>query len=412
MKRRVAITGLGIVSPIGVGRDAYWEALANGRSGCRRLRAFDPAGHAAQVAAEVTGFVAEDHVDPRTAGRTERHTHFAIAAARLAVADAGIDLGALDPERAGVIVGCALGGIGRVESEQAILDGQGPRRVSPMLVPMFLSNLAPGEIAIALGLEGINYAVSAACASANHAIGLALRHIQCGDADVLLAGGTEAAITPLVLASFSQARTLATRYNDAPARASRPFDAQRCGFVIGEGAALVLLEPLEHARARGARVYAELCGFGASDDAHHITAPHPEGRGLARAIARALADAGLRPEEVDHINGHGTATPLGDRAETLAIKRAFGAHARSLAIAATKSMTGHMLGAAGAAELIATLLCMEHQTVHPTINYETPDPECDLDYVPGSARPRPIHCAISNNCGFGGHNSVLVVRRV
>jgi 3-oxoacyl-[acyl-carrier-protein] synthase II len=412
VKRRVVITGLGIVSPIGIGKDAYWDALVSGRSGCRRLRAFDPSGHASQVAAEVTNFDPEDFLDPRTAGRTERYTHFAMAAARLAVDDACLDLSVEDRARCGVIVGSSFGGIAVVEREQAILEDQGPRRVSPMLIPMLLSNLAPGEIAIGLGLQGINYTVSAACSSANHAIGLALRHLQYGDADVILAGGTEAAITPLVVASFCQLRTLATRYNHEPARASRPFDADRCGFVIGEGAALLLLETLDHALARGAAIYAELRGFGANDDAHHITAPHPEGRGLARAIELAIADAGIRREEVDYVNAHGTSTGLNDRAETQAIKTAFGEHARNLAVSATKSMTGHLLGAAGGAELIATVLCMEHGSVHPTINIEVHDPECDLDYVPNVARAREVRCAVSNSCGFGGHNSVLVVKRV
>jgi 3-oxoacyl-[acyl-carrier-protein] synthase II len=406
------ITGLGIVSPIGIGKEAYWDALESGRSGCRPLRAFDPSGHACQVAAEVTNFDPEDFLDPRTAGRMERTTHFAMAAAKLAVEDGRLDLAVEDRARCGVIVGSAFGGIATVEREQAILVDEGPRRVSPMLIPMLLSNLAPGEIANGLGLQGINYAVSSACSSANHAIGLALRHLQCGDADVILAGGAEAAITPLIVAGFCQLRALATRYNHDPARASRPFDADRCGFVIGEGAAVVLLETLDHARARGAAVYAELLGFGANDDAHHITAPHPEGRGLARAIELAIADAGIRPEEVDYVNAHGTSTVLNDMAETRAIKTVFGEHAKTLAISATKSMTGHLLGAAGGAELIATVLCMEHAIVHPTINFEVHDPECDLDYVPAVARAREVRCAVSNSCGFGGHNSVLVVRRV
>jgi 3-oxoacyl-[acyl-carrier-protein] synthase II len=360
----------------------------------------------------VTDFAAEDFLDARTAGRMQRYNHFALAAAQLAVADGGLDLSGEDRDRCGVIVGCAFGGLGAFEEEHSALLDQGPRRVSPMLIPAFLNNLAPGEIAIRLGLRGINYAVSAACASATHAIGMALRHLQHGEADVILAGGTEAAITPLVIASFCQSRTLATRYNDEPTRASRPFDADRCGFVVGEGAAVLLLETLDHARSRGARVYAELSGFGATGDAHHITAPHPEGHGLARAIELALADAGVRREQVDYVNAHGTSTLLNDKAETRAIKTAFGDRARDLAVSSTKSMIGHLLGAAGAAELVATVLCMEHATVHPTLNYETADPDCDLDYVPHNARPLEIRCAVSNSAGFGGQNSALVVQRI
>jgi len=411
VSRRVVITGLGIVSPVGIGRDAYWDALRAGRSGCARTRAFDPSGHTSQVAAEVKGFAPEDYVDARGVVRTSRYTQFAVAAAKLAVADGRLDLSAEDRERCGVIVGSGFGGLVAADSEYSILQEQGPRRVSPMLVPMVLSNIAPGEIAIRLGLQGVNYAVSSACASSNHAVGLALRHLRHGDADVMLAGGAEAGISPLLVASFCQSRTLAVNFNDEPERASRPFDADRCGFVIGEGAAVVLLETLEHARSRGARIYAELCGFGATDDAHHVTAPRPDGLGLARAITRALADAGARPEEVDYVNAHGTSTALNDKAETLAIKAAFGGHAKNLAVSSTKSMIGHLLGAAGGAELVATVLCMEHATVHPTINYETPDPDCDLDYVPGEARGMEIRCAVSNSGGFGGQNSVLVLRR-
>lgn len=411
MRHRVVVTGLGIVSPIGVGRDAYWEALRAGRSGCARNRAFDTSGFTSQVAAEVTDFVAKDYLDPRTVGRTSRYTHFAVAAATLALRDGALDVEAADRERCGVVVGTGYGGASAAEPEHSVLVEQGPRRVSPMYLSRALVNMAPGEIAIRLGLRGVNYAVSSACASSNHAVGLAMRHLQYGDADVMLAGGAEAGITPLLVASFCQSRTLAANYNDQPERASRPFDAGRCGFVIGEGAGVVLLETLEHARSRGARVYAELCGFGATDDAHHVTAPLPDGRGLARAIVRAMDDAGVRPEEVDYVNAHGTSTALNDKAETLAIKAAFGGHANRLAVSSTKSMIGHLLGAAGAAELVATLLCMEHDTVHPTVNYETPDPECDLDYVPGAARGMEVRCAVSNSSGFGGQNSVLVLKR-
>ena len=410
-RRRVVITGLGIVCPIGTGQAAFGEALRAGRSGVGPLRAFDASGLPSRVAAEVVDFDPESCLDRRTVGRTERHTQFALAAARLAIDDGRLDLEAEDRDRIGVIVGNAFGGMAAVEREHATLRDEGPRRVSPMVIPMLLGNMAPGEVAIRFGLRGINYGVSAACASANHAIGLALRHLQHGEADAMLAGGTEASITPLVVAGFCQARALATGSNDLPERASRPFDVDRSGFVIGEGAALVLLETWEHARDRGARVYAELAGFGANDDAHHATAPHPEGIGLARSIRLAIDDAGMRPDEIDLVNAHGTSTALNDRAETLAIRAAFGDRAPGLAIPATKSMIGHLLGAAGGAELIATVLGMREGLAHPTINLENPDPACDLDYVPNVARPMEIRAAVSNSCGFGGHNSVLVVRR-
>lgn len=409
MSRRVVITGLGVVSPIGVGKDAYWQALHAGRSGCARTRVFDPAGFPSQVSAEVVDFRPDDFLDRRAAGRMERSTQFAVAAARLALDDARFDLADFDPERCGAIIGCVFGGMETVESEHRALLDQGPRRVSPMLIPKMLNNLGPGEVAIRFGFRGINYAVSAACASSNHAIGLALRHIRHGDADAILAGGAEAAITPLIVAGFCQARALATAYNESPERASRPFDADRCGFVMGEGAALLLVEALDHALGRGAPIVAELSGFGATDDAHHPTAPHPEGLGLARAIELALADAGLRPDEVDYVNAHGTSTPRNDQAETRALHRAFGAHARRLAVSSTKSMIGHMLGAAAAAELTATVLGMVHHTAPPTINLEHADPDCDLDYVPNASRPLTIRHALSNSCGFGGHNSVVVV---
>lgn len=412
MKRRVVITGLGVVSPIGLGADAYWESLRAGRSGVRRVASFDASSFPCQVAAEVTGFRPEDFMVARSASRMGRHSQFAVAAATLAMTDGGLDLSRVDRARCGAVLGCCFGGIAAIEEEGRVLADRGHRRVSPVLIPMHLSSLAAGEIAIHLGLRGVNYVVSSACASATHAIGLAARHVASGEADAVFAGGTEAALTPLIFAGFSQARTLAVGFNDTPEKASRPFDALRKGFVPGEGAAVLLLESLEHARARGARIHAEVAGFAANDDAHHVTAPEPEGGGLAAAIAAALADAGVRPEEVDYVNAHGTSTPLNDKAETAALKRAFGGHARRLAISSTKSMVGHLLGAAGAVELAATVLGMVHGVAPPTVNLDTPDPECDLDYVPVAPRPMEIRCAISNNSGFGGQNSVVVVRRV
>lgn len=411
MSRPVVITGLGVVSPIGIGVDAFWESLVAGRSGVGRVTAFDPSPFPCQVAAAVADFRAEEFLDARAAGRMGRHSQFAVAAATLAVAHAGLDLEGLDRGRCGVVLGCCFGDQGALEAQHKVLQASGPRRVAPALVPIQLSSLAAGEVAIHLGLRGLNYVISAACASANHALGLAARHIAHGDADVVLAGGTEAALTPLLFAGFGQAKALATRFNDTPERASRPFDAGRRGFVPGEGAAVIVLESLDHARARGAAILAEFAGFAASDDAHHVTAPDPEGRGLADAITLALADARLAPEGVDCVSAHGTSTALNDAIETRAIKRAFGDHARALAISATKSQVGHLLGAASAVELAATVLAMQHGLVPATINLDDPDPDCDLDYVPRTARPLAIRAAVSNACGFGGQNSAVVVRR-
>jgi 3-oxoacyl-[acyl-carrier-protein] synthase II len=411
VKQRVVITGIGIVSPIGIGKEAYWDALKNGRNGFGRISFFDPSAYPCHIDAEVRDFDPEKFVDKKKARRMDRFTQFAMAGAKMAVADSGLDLAKENLERCGVIVGSGIGGLPTIEAEHKVLLEKGPKRVSPFLIPMLITNIAPGEIAIEYGFVGPNYSVSSACATANHAIGEALRHLRYGDADVILAGGTEAAITPLGVAGFCQARALTTAFNDTPAKSSRPFDANRSGFVMGEGCGVVVLETLEHAQARGARIYAELSGYGATDDAYHITAPHPEAHSAVRAMQLALADGDVKPEQVDYINAHGTSTELNDKTETTAIKRVFGARAKSIPISSTKSMTGHLLGAAGGAELIATLLCMENKTVHPTINYETPDPECDLDYVPNVARPAEVTCALSNSLGFGGHNAVLVVKK-
>lgn len=411
MSRPVVITGLGVVTPIGIGADAFWESLQSGRSGVSRVTSFDASAFPCQVAAAVDGFRAEDFLDARSAARMGRHAQFAVAAATLAVAHANLDLERIERGRCGAVLGCCFGDQAALEAEHKVLQSSGPRRVAPALVPIQLSSLAAGEVAIHLGLRGLNYTVSAACASANHALGLAARHIAHGDADLVLAGGAEAALTPLVFAGFAQARALATGFNDAPERASRPFDAARRGFVPGEGAAVLVLESLDHARARGAEPLAEFAGFAASDDAHHVTAPDPEGRGLADAVTAALADAGLAAEAIDYVSAHGTSTVLNDRIETRALKRAFGDHARRLAISATKSQVGHLLGAASAVELAATVLALRHGLVPPTINLDTPDPDCDLDYVPHVARPREIRAALSTACGFGGQNSAVVIRR-
>ena len=410
MKPRVVITGMGVLTPIGIGVDAYWDSLRNGRSGAGRVTFFDVSQYPSQIDAEVKGFIPENFIDKKQVRRMDRFTQFAVAAAGMAIQDAGLDKTSVDKERVGVIVGSGIGGLSTIEEEHTVLRDRGARRVSPFLIPRLISNIAPGEIAIRWGFTGPNYAVSSACATSNHAIGDALRLLRYGDADVIVAGGSEAAITPLGYAGFCSARTLSTR-NDAPEKASRPFDKNRDGFVMGEGAGVVVLETLEHAIKRGARIYAELAGYGATDDAYHITAPNPEGTSAVKAMQLALKDAGVMPDQIQYVNAHGTSTELNDKTETKALKLVFGDHARRLAISSTKSMTGHLLGAAGVIELVATTLCINHKLAHPTINYETPDPECDLDYVPNQARSMTIECALSNSLGFGGHNAVLVAKR-
>lgn len=410
-QKRIVVTGLGVVSPIGIGKAAFLESIKAGRSGVGKVSYFDVSTYPCQIDAEVKGFQADQFIDRKKIKRMDPFAQFAMAAARMAVTDSGIDFSKENPERCGVIVGSGIGGLQTIEAEHSVILEKGMRRVSPFLIPMLISNIASGEIAIEYGITGPNYSVSSACATANHALGASLRHLRYGDADVLIAGGAEAAITALGYAGFCQARAMTTDFNDFPEKASRPFDKNRSGFVMGEGAGVLVLETLEHALARGAKIYGELAGFGATDDAYHITAPSPEGKAATRAMQLALADAGVRPEEVDYVNAHGTSTELNDKTETMALKKVFGAHAQKLAISSTKSMTGHLLGAAGAVELIATLLCMENGFIHPTINYETPDPECDLDYVPNVARPAQIQCALSNSLGFGGHNAVVVAKR-
>jgi 3-oxoacyl-[acyl-carrier-protein] synthase II len=409
--KKIVITGVGVVSPIGIGKEEYWAALSTGKHGFARITRFDPTNSACQIDAEVKNFDVLKWVEKKRARRMDLFTQFAMAAAHLAVNDAKLDPKAVDPERAGVIVGSGIGGLPTIESQHSVLLEKGPNRVTPFLIPMLITNIAPGEIAIDFGFVGPNFSVSSACATANQAIGTALRHLRYGDADVIIAGGTEGAITALGVAGFCQAQALTMDYNDNPAKASRPFDLNRSGFVMGEGAGIVVLETEEHAKKRGAHIYGELAGYGATDDAYHITAPNPEAKAATRAMQLALQDAELKPTDINYINAHGTSTPLNDKTETKAIKMVFGDHAKTIPISSTKSMTGHLLGAAGGVELIATLLCMENKMVHPTINYETPDPECDLDYVPNKARPHTITAALSNSLGFGGHNAVLVVKK-
>jgi len=410
MKRRVVITGMGVVTPIGIGQETFWDSLKNGRSGVGRLTFFDTTDYTSKIDAEVKGFQAENYIDKKNIRRMDRFTQFAYAAADMAVRDAGLDTAKVDPDRVGIIVGSGIGGLSTIEEEHIVLRERGARRVSPFLIPRLISNIAPGEIAIRWGFTGPNYAVSSACSTSNHAIGDSLRMLRYGDADVIIAGGSEAAITPLGFAGFCSARTLSTR-NDAPEKASRPFDKDRDGFVMGEGAGIVVLETIEHALARGAKIYAELAGYGATDDAYHITAPNPNGTSAVKAMQRALADAEVAPDQVQYVNAHGTSTSLNDKTETKALKMVFGDYAKKLAISSTKSMMGHLLGAAGVVELVATILCIQNKLAHPTINYETPDPECDLDYIPNKARPMEIENALSNSLGFGGHNAVLVVKK-
>lgn len=409
MGRRVVVTGLGVVSPIGTGRDAFWSALLRGTSGVRRIASFDPSGFATQIAAEVRDFDPTAYMDRKEARRNDRFVQFAYAAARMALEDAHLSITPANAGRVGVLIGSGIGGATTWEAQHRTLMERGPDRVSPFFIPMIIVNMASGVTSILTGAKGPSNCVVTACATGGNAIGDAARLIQRGEADAMLAGGSEAAITELSMAGFCSMKAMSTR-NDDPEGASRPFDATRDGFVMGEGAGVVVVEALEHAEARGAAIYGELIGYGVTSDAFHITQPDPEGDGAYRSMAAALADAGMAPEEVDYINAHGTSTPYNDRLETLAIKRLFGAHARRLAISSTKSMTGHLLGAAGGVEFIACVLALRDQVLPPTINYRHADPDCDLDYVPNTARRATVRTAMSNAFGFGGHNAILVVR--
>ncbi len=410
MGPRVVVTGMGLVTPIGTGKERFWDSLYKGVNGVGRVTSFEVADYPCQIAGEVAEFDPTGYIDKREVRKMDRFTQFGVAAALMAWENAGLDKADVDKENAGVLVASGVGGIKTIEEQLKVLWEKGPRRVSPFFVPMLIANMASGYISIELGLKGPNITTVTACAASTHAIGDAYRIIERGDADIMVAGGAEAAICPLAFAGFSSARALSTR-NDQPDRASRPFDLKRDGFVIGEGSGVVILELLEHALRRDAQIYGEIIGYGMSGDGYHVTAPDPEGRGAVLCMRRALRSAGLKAEAVDYINAHGTSTEYNDRIETGAIKEVFGGHAHSLAVSSTKSMTGHLLGAAGAVELIATLLCIEHQTAHPTINYEYPDPECDLDYIPNRPRERAINIALSNSFGFGGTNASLVVRR-
>lgn len=411
-QRRVVITGLGAITPLGLDVPTTWAAVLQGRSGVDRITAFDPSPYKTQIAAEVKEFDPTRYLDGREARRLDRFTHFAVAASYEAVADARLDIAAEDPRQVGVMIGSALGGVITLLREYDVLRERGPRRVSPFFIPAMLIDTAAGQVAIQLGVRGPNMAIVSACATGNGAIGEAAELIRRGDAEVILAGGSEAAIHPIAIAGLNVMGALSTR-NEEPQKASRPFDAQRDGFVIGEGAAIVVLESLEHARRRGARVYAEVVSYAATADAFHLAQPAEDSAGAVEAIQHALCRAGIPPTAVQYINAHGTGTVLNDRGETAAIKRVFGEHAYRLAVSSTKSMTGHLLGAAGALEAVLCVKAIEERILPPTINQEFPDPECDLDYVPNQARPVPnLTLVISNAFGLGGHNACLVLRRL
>ncbi|MBE3580718.1 MAG: beta-ketoacyl-ACP synthase II [Thermoanaerobacteraceae bacterium] len=411
MRKRVVITGLGVISPVGNDKESFWQALKAGVSGIGPITRFNADEMPTRFAAEVRGFDPGAFLDRKEAKRMDRYSQYAVAAAKMAWQDAGLDIKHVGPWRVGVVFATGIGGMETFEDQSRILLEKGPGRISPFFVPMMIANMAAGQIAIHLGARGTNFTVNTACASGTNAVGEALRVLQRGEAEVVITGGSEASVTPLALAGFSAMKALSTR-NEAPQAASRPFDRQRDGFVLGEGAGVLILETLEHARARGARIYAEVAGYGCTADAYHITAPDPEGEGAARAMALALADGDLQPEDVDYINAHGTSTELNDRIETQAIKKVFGDHAYRLAVSSIKSMVGHLLGAAGAVELVATALTIYEGIIPPTINYEDPDPACDLDYVPNHARQREVRAALSNSFGFGGHNAVVLLKRV
>ena len=407
-KRRVVITGLGAVLSTGRGWEPVWEAACAGRSGVSEITRFDTTGFAVRIASWVHDFDPAPVIEPREARRIDRYAQFAVVAAAEAVNDAGIAAATEDASRLGVIVGTGIGGLGEMEEQKINLHERGPRRVSPFTIPKMMANASAGLIAIGHGFQGPNFGCVTACASSTHAMGMAWLHVAGGLIDVAVTGGSEATVTPLGVSAFIACKALSQR-NDEPERASRPFDADRDGFVIGEGAGILVFEELEHAKARGAHIYAEVLGFGATCDAYHITAPRPEGSGASACMTQALASAQLNPDDVTYINAHGTSTPLNDPMETRAMKRTFGDHAARLAVSSTKSMIGHLLGGSGGAELVVTALTVDRGVITPTINLDTPDPECDLDYVPNTARDADVKVALCNSFGFGGHNATVVL---
>lgn len=410
MKKRVVITGIGIISPIGIGIEEFWDAIKEGKNGVDYITRFDTEGYSTKIAAEVKDFKPEDYIDKKEAKRMDRFTQFAVAASKLAIEDAHLNLNSINKERVGVIIGSGVGGLATLEEQHEKLLKKGPKRISPFFIPMMISNMAAGQIAILLGAKGPNKTVVSACASSTNAIGDSFKIIQRGDADIIITGGTEASITPLALAGFSSMKALSTN-NDNPKQASRPFDKNRDGFVMGEGSAILILEELNHALNRGAKIYGEIVGYGMTCDAYHITAPAENGEGAARAMKSALDDAGIEPNMIDYINAHGTSTPYNDKFETTAIKEVFKDYAYKLKVSSTKSMTGHLLGAAGGLEGAVCALAVFNDFIPPTINYNTRDEECDLDYVPNKGIEQKVNYAMSNSLGFGGHNASIIIKK-
>lgn len=409
MKRRVVITGMGVMSALGRDLETFWNNLIAGKSGVSKIESFDTSDFTTRIAAEIKDFNPEDYIDKKEARRMDRFVQFAVAASLNALQDAKLKIGEdADPDRCGVYVGSGIGGLGTWEEQHRILLEKGPKRVSPFFIPMMIANMASGQISMLVGAKGPNSTAVTACATGTHSIGDSFKLIQRDDADIMICGGAEATIRPIGMAGFCALRAMSTR-NDEPEKASRPFDIDRDGFVMGEGAGILILEELEHAKKRGARIYAEVIGYGMSGDAYHMTDPDPEG--AARCMSRAIRDAGIEPSQVDYINAHGTSTPVGDKSETTAIKKALGDHAYKVAISSTKSMTGHLLGAAGGVEAVITGLSLARGKIAPTINLDNPDPECALDYVPNVAREANLSIAMSNSFGFGGHNATIVLKR-
>jgi len=410
MKKKVVVTGMGVISPIGNSIEEYWQSLLKGKSGVDYITKFDAEAFDTKIAAEVKNFNATDYLDRKEARRMDPFAQYGIAAAQSAIEDSGINLEKENLDRIGVILGTGIGGMQTYHYNTANLIHHGPKRISPFFIPMMIPDIAPGQISMRFGLKGPNYTTVSACASSTHAIGNALRLIRYGEADVMVTGGTEATVTQICIGGFNSMRALSTR-NDFPQKASRPFDADRDGFVVGEGSGILILESEQHALKRGARIYAELAGAGATADAYHITAPRPDGDGAIRVMKIAIEDAGLTPDDVDYINAHGTSTPHNDRTETIAIKSLFGERVKEIAISSTKSMIGHLLGASGSLEFIATVLTIMNNKIHPTINYKTPDPDCDLNYTPNKSIQKSVNVAISNSFGFGGHNGCVVAKK-
>ena len=412
MGRRVAVTGLGAITPVGHEKDQLWESLCNGKSGISNITSFDTTGQDVLIAGEASDFEPSKWFDKKEERRLDRFTQFAVASAALAIEDSGLDLDKVDKSKAGAIIGTGIGGIIEIEAQHKVLLERGPSRVSPFMITKLMANAAPGYIAIKFGLQAANFSVITACASGAHAIVEAFRVVQSGEADIMVAGGTEATITPLCVSAFNNMKALSTR-NDDPLKASRPFDKDRDGFIISEGSGIIILEEMENAKKRGANIYAEMLGFGMSDDAHHITAPHPEGAGAYIAMENALKSSRLNPEQISYINAHATSTPLGDMIEINSIKKVFGDHVKKLSVSSTKSMLGHQLGASGGVEALICSLVMDKGVIPPTINYETPDPNCNgIDFVPNEAKERNIENVMSNSFGFGGHNVSIILGKV